>query len=272
MNIHTVKQNQWLIFETISGSRAYGLATPHSDTDIRGVFIAPPEVYYRFNPPLQVNDERQNTVYYELKKFIELLGQNNPTMLELLFMPKEFIIASHPVFTQIQAFPILSKLCAQTFGQYALSQIRKARGLHKKVFNPIPDARKGILDFCYILQGASSVPLLTWLSSSPIQVSACGLAQVPHFKNVYALFYDAEGQKGYRGLLDSENAQALCLSAIPKGEKPLGAPVFPSGGLFALLQAISGIPPMGAGAQPRPLCPDACPGTRLRCQKYDAYL
>ncbi|GAB4398045.1 MAG: hypothetical protein OHK0053_15840 [Microscillaceae bacterium] len=221
MDINTVKQNHWLIFETISGSRAYGLATPQSDTDIRGVFIAPPEVFYGFSPTLQVNDERQNTVYYELKKFMELLGQNNPTMLELLYMPEECIIKAHPLFAQIQSFPFLSKLCAQTFGQYALSQIRKARGLHKKVFHPMPEARKGLLDFCYVLQGAGSVPLLAWLSNTHLSVSDCGLAQVPHFKNVYALFYDASRQKGYRGLLDSENAQALCLSSIPKGESPL---------------------------------------------------
>ena len=32
-----------IIFECISGSRAYGLATANSDTDIRGVFITPKE-------------------------------------------------------------------------------------------------------------------------------------------------------------------------------------------------------------------------------------
>ena len=46
LTIEDVKQNGWLVFEAIVGSRAYGLNTPTSDTDIRGVFILPKHLYY----------------------------------------------------------------------------------------------------------------------------------------------------------------------------------------------------------------------------------
>ena len=35
-----------ILFEAISGSHAYGLATPQSDTDIKGVFYLPRRLYY----------------------------------------------------------------------------------------------------------------------------------------------------------------------------------------------------------------------------------
>ena len=38
-----------LLFEAISGSRAYGLATATSDTDIRGVFVLPEKDFYGLN-------------------------------------------------------------------------------------------------------------------------------------------------------------------------------------------------------------------------------
>ena len=34
-----------ILFEAISGSKAYGLDTPASDTDIKGVFVAPREMF-----------------------------------------------------------------------------------------------------------------------------------------------------------------------------------------------------------------------------------
>ena len=52
---------------------------------------------------------------------------------------------------------VLSKLYCEVFAGYALTQIRKARGLNKKIVNPQPDERKEILDFCFALEGQGSV-------------------------------------------------------------------------------------------------------------------
>ena len=38
MNIEYVRNKSRILFECISGSRAYGLDLPTSDTDIKGVF------------------------------------------------------------------------------------------------------------------------------------------------------------------------------------------------------------------------------------------
>ena len=44
-----------LLYKCITGSRLYGTFRPDSDTDIRGVFIAPPEYYYGFLNKVETN-------------------------------------------------------------------------------------------------------------------------------------------------------------------------------------------------------------------------
>ncbi len=43
MTIQDLKNKNLLLFEAISGSRAFGLATENSDTDIRGIYYLPKE-------------------------------------------------------------------------------------------------------------------------------------------------------------------------------------------------------------------------------------
>ena len=40
-------------------------------------------------------------------------------------------------------------------------------------------------------------------------------------KDLYALFYDAEGRLGYQGVLRSEEANDVALSSVPKTERPV---------------------------------------------------
>ena len=81
--IEELKKSGSIIFECISGSKAYGLATPISDTDIRGVFILPKEQFYALDYVNHINDSKNDVAYYELRKFIELCSKNNPNILEM---------------------------------------------------------------------------------------------------------------------------------------------------------------------------------------------
>ncbi len=49
MTIQTLKNKKLLLFEAISGSRSFGLATENSDTDIKGVFYLPKEDFFGLN-------------------------------------------------------------------------------------------------------------------------------------------------------------------------------------------------------------------------------
>ena len=95
------KQQNLILLDTVSGSRTYGLETPESDTDTRGVFILPQDLYFGFNHIEQVNSERNDHTYYELGKYLKLLAKNNPTSIELLFAPEESVIFRHPLMDRI---------------------------------------------------------------------------------------------------------------------------------------------------------------------------
>ncbi|OWP61714.1 nucleotidyltransferase [Hymenobacter amundsenii] len=224
MTIADLREQHLILFEAVSGSRAYGTNLPHSDTDLKGVFILPEDRFFGLNYVPQVANETNDEVFYELRRFVELLLKNNPTVLELLGTPADCIVYQHPLFARFQARDFLSKLCRQSFAEYAVAQIRKAKGLNKKINHPEPPARKSVLDFCYVTVGAGAQPIAAWLSRQGYEAAQCGLAKVPHLTNLYALFIDAtpERQHGYRGLVrDPEVSQDILLSAVPKGEVPV---------------------------------------------------
>ncbi|TSE07287.1 nucleotidyltransferase domain-containing protein [Aquimarina algiphila] len=216
--IAELKASGNIIFKCISGSRAYGLATATSDTDIRGVFVLPKEQFYSLEYIGQINNETNDIVYYELRKFIELLSKNNPNILELLNVPKDCILKKDPIFDQIKMEYFLSGLCKNTFANYAYTQIKKARGLNKKIVNPVEKDRKSVLDFCYVRTGKRSIVLKEFLEDKKLEARHCGLVKIPHIKDCYNLFYSSE--KGYQGIA-RENANEVCLSSVQKEEEPI---------------------------------------------------
>lgn len=168
MHLHDLDNNTHLLLKCISGSRAYGLATPSSDTDIKGVFVLPKKQFYGLEYTEQLNNETNDIVYYELKRFIDLLTKNNPNILELLATPQDCVLFRNPVMDAVKPELFLSKLCKQTFAGYAQSQIKKAKGLNKKTVNPVEKDRKSVLDFCHVVQGQGSIVLLSWLQKKQL--------------------------------------------------------------------------------------------------------
>jgi hypothetical protein len=223
MTIADLRQQNLILFEAVSGSRAYGTSLPHSDTDLKGVFILPEKEFFGLDYIPQIANETNDEVFYEIRRFVELLLKNNPTVLELLGTPADCIIYQHPLFAEFKAADFLSKLCRQSFAEYAVAQIRKAQGLNKKINHPEPPAHKSVLDFCYVTVGAGAQLVTTWLSRQVIDEQQCGLANVPHLTDLYALFVDRTPGRhlGYRGLVrNPEASQDVLLSAVPKGEEP----------------------------------------------------
>jgi len=214
-----VRERDLLLFETIAGSHAYGTAIEGSDEDRRGVFVAPLFFIGGLNRIEQVADERNDQVYYEIGQFFVLLLKNNPNALELLAMPEDCIQFRHPLFKLITPDLFLSKLCGRTFGEYAMGQIRKARGLNKKIVNPQPETRRPLLDFCHVPQGQGSVPVLEWLRSQKIEPEACGLTVVQHTAGLHAIYHDAGAD--YRGLVSPKSPDALVFSSVPIAAEPI---------------------------------------------------
>jgi len=104
------------ILEIKTGSNLYGLETPESDVDYGGVFVEPIEFvlpttrqilspFYRHESlneiDLSIKDKKDNgrnskdaidRKFYSLKKFVKLAAENNPNIIEMLFVNPENII------------------------------------------------------------------------------------------------------------------------------------------------------------------------------------
>ena len=219
MTIDELKKSGHIIFECISGSRAYGLDTQSSDTDIRGVFILPENDFYSLDYIGQVNNESNDIVYYELRKFIDLCANNNPNILEMLNVPERCVLYQHPLFKMISMNLFLSKQCELSFANYAYAQIKKARGLEKKIVNPIEKERKSVLDFCFVLVDGKSMELKKFLGIQELNQTNCGLSRISHMKDCYNLFSSAD--LNFSGIIKNELSNDVNLSTIPKGENPI---------------------------------------------------
>lgn len=194
LTIQDLRDRGWIAYEYVRGSHAYGLNTETSDKDIGGVFICPPEMLMglRSNYIEQVADETNDTVFYEFGRWVELLLKANPTALESLFIPKHCIIGDvHPMVQHIinNRDKFLSKECFKTLFGYAKSQIYKARGLNKKIVNPVTE-RKTVLDFCFVPHNQGSTNVEKWLNWNGLKQKHCALVPLPNMHNTYGLYYD----------------------------------------------------------------------------------
>jgi len=241
----------------IRGSHAYGTNIETSDTDYAGVFIQSQEDIFGFNYKEQINDDTNDTVIYEIKRFLQLLTSNNPTVLELLNTPKDCIIYKDPIFDLIldNRDKFITKVCAKSFGGYGKMQIQKAKGQNKKQnWEKDKVTRKDVLDFVYVIDGPKSIPWKKWNEDFNYEEKFCGVVNVPNAKDVYAVYYDKDARDvfsenvskstrnlliklreelnqpmgfGYKGLVktgEGDNvaeSNALRLSSIPKGETPI---------------------------------------------------
>lgn len=113
-------------------------------------------------------------------------------MLETLFIPQDKIISEvHPTMKLLieNRDRFVTRQCFNPFFGYAKSQIEKARGLNKKIVNPI-EKRLGIMDFIYTFNGQGSQKFEKWLAERGLHQIYCGLVNVPNMRDCHGVYYD----------------------------------------------------------------------------------
>ena len=198
MTIEELRNSGLIAYEYKRGSHMYHLNTETSDEDFGGVFFCPKKMLLGLRGwyEEQVSDSKSDVVFYEFGRWLELLLKSNPTVLEGLFAPEDCIVGEvHPAVRKIldNRELFLSKECFKTFYGYAVSQISKARGLNKKIVNPVTE-RKDILDFCYTFNDQGSLPIKKFLAENGLDQKYCGLVNIPNMSDgdssIYGVYYD----------------------------------------------------------------------------------
>lgn len=218
------------IFECVVGSTAYGTSIEGvSDVDIKGVYCQDPDEILGLKYREQINVDK-DTTFYEISRFIDLLGSANPTVLEMLFVDDRFVNHIHPAFQIVRdnRHKFLTKNCAKSFGGYAIAQIKKAKGLDKKMnWETERIERKTILDFCMVADKGKSFPVKDWLNqfSTPTSQESIGLCKLDKMPNCYGIYVDIVGNLGYWGIA-GEDSNDVRLSSIPKDEPCIGVMSF----------------------------------------------
>lgn len=114
------------IYAAIVGSRAFGLSTDESDTDVRGVYVAPTRTLWRLaKPSTHVDGPQPESFSWEVERFCELALRCNPNMLEVLHstLPVVCTDLGSELVGLRSAF--ISQLACQTYNGYTLSQFAK---------------------------------------------------------------------------------------------------------------------------------------------------
>lgn len=207
-NIQALKDNNQIIYHVYRGSYVYGTYIEgKSDKDVAGIYMSSIEDVLGYGYSPQLSDEKGDTVFYDIKRFLELAQTSNPSILELMFTPEKFHIYKHPIMDMVldNKEKFLTKLCKNTFSGYAVEQIKKAKGLNKKINWEKEDIeRKTVLDYCFIPENYQSISAEEWLSKRGLKQEYCGLSKLPHMKDVYALFYDFKSHSKATGGVDDE--------------------------------------------------------------------
>lgn len=130
------------ILRAVVGSTVHGLSLPgHDDSDEMGVCIEPPESALGLSPfehwthRTKPEGERSgpgdlDLVVYSLRKWARLAANGNPTVLLLLFAPREFIRVYSPAGERLRrnAWRFASRRAGRAFLGYLTAQRQRLLG------------------------------------------------------------------------------------------------------------------------------------------------
>lgn len=227
--------SDWIIMEAVVGSQSFGLATEKSDIDCRGVFVLPLNLRLEFDAIDQIADERNNEVYWELGKFIQLFNNGNPSSLEFLFSPEHCIRRGKDWFEFFRTRPVnyLNMRCKETFVKYARGQLHRAYGLNKKVFAPQSEVAPQVLDFCHIVTPyGGSKSLKEWMKTQKVKDQKWyAAAAIDHIDNGFAIYcqddFSSGGNRWAYGIVrDETSACDVQTCSIPKDMEMRAVMVF----------------------------------------------
>lgn len=130
------------MFLATHGSHAYGLNTPISDIDIKGVAVPPRRYLHGFADAFeQAESKDPNMVVYEIRKFFRLAADSNPNIIEVLWTDESDWRVITPAGRRlVEARSLfLSRKAKHTFCGYAVSQLKRIKTHRRWLVNPVKE-------------------------------------------------------------------------------------------------------------------------------------
>lgn len=120
-----------VVLRTVGGSRAYGLTTPHSDMDQRGVALWPFDMLTGIVPGNETFTSHApvDVVVHTLGKVVRLALAANPNIWEILFCRDDDVLMQTAVGRDLRQYRawFLSRRAAQSYAGYAAVQLDHMR-------------------------------------------------------------------------------------------------------------------------------------------------
>lgn len=156
-----------LMFLGVTGSEAYGVSSDNSDMDLVGFCIPPKDYLFphlrgeidgfgiklpRFENFQQHHVERldinHDITIYSIVKFFQLTMENNPNMIDNLFLPRDCVLVSTAIYEKVRSERrlFLTKNSWHKFRGYAYAQMAK---IHNKTNSSNPKRFNLIQKFGY---------------------------------------------------------------------------------------------------------------------------
>lgn len=205
-----VKDN--LIFLTLAGSRSYGTHTETSDYDYRGICIPPTDYFIGLKSFEQAECRRTDTTIFGIKKFIKLLIDCNPNIVELLFTDEENIVYKHPIMDVLLRDKEfwLSKRAKNTFLGYATSQLKRIEGHKKWIDNPVEKPKRGTWG---IAMDKSKINALRIFANHELINMGLTEHYVEVLREEQKYHTDLQNYKNYKQWMDNRNEHRAKLEA-----------------------------------------------------------
>lgn len=177
-----------LLVKHYAGSHSYGMSLPTSDVDFRGIFVAD-SLYVRtpFYQVGEVNDTtEEDTVIYELNKFMKLVLDNNPNVVETLWVDQRHIVYDTPAYQLLRSHAgdfLTSKIAFTTSG-YALGQLKRIKGHNKWISHPQPEQPPQQVDYMKLVHNFTAAKI----HSVNVRDYHTGYRLVPYSGETYGLY------------------------------------------------------------------------------------
>lgn len=157
---------QKVIAKHYAGSISYGTNIATSDTDFRGIFVAPKK--YIMTPwwnVREVSDEtEEDTKLFELNNYMELYLDANPNVIETLWVRDEDIVARTEEYDYLRkhAAELLSTKLAFTYTGYAHNQATRMKNHH----GWMDKERTGIKNLQYYIDANACEQMKEWVKDT----------------------------------------------------------------------------------------------------------